>query len=272
MEIKLRVFEFFNKGVGWRLTSLVVDFKFLIWKLRYPETKFSDYYAGSIASRLRRGHSHKTLGNKKFLSGSLITNSAQLAQSEMESRGIRYFNLAISYGLKPEHNCIDYGCGSLRVGRHLIDYLQAEKYLGLDIVSDFYEIGKSLLPEQTLETKKPQFKTINPNSLKAATLQVPQFILSFAVLKHVPPNELDTYFGNIISMMSSNSYILVTFNHARHTARTGAKIWDYCQDDIFTSIRNQSSDLDFSINPFHSEQEELFPRISVLLIIRRQLT
>ena len=272
MKIKQRVFEFFNKGIGWRITSLVVDFKFLIWKIKYPQTGFSDFYAGSIASRLRRGHSHKTLGNKKFLSGSLIADSTQLDQTEMESRGTKYFNLAIRYGLKPEHNCVDYGCGSLRVGRHLISYLQSGKYLGLDIVSDFFEIGKSLLPEQTLEVKKPQFNTINPLALEAATLQAPQFILSFAVLKHVPPNELDTYFANIFSMMSLNSHAVITFNHARKTARTGAKIWDYCQDDIFTSIRSQSSDLYFSISPFYTEhKEESFPRISVLLIRRQNV-
>lgn len=267
--IKRKVYDFFDKGIGWRLTALVVDFKFLVWKLQHPGASFSNFYAGSIASRLKRGQSHKTLGNKKFLSGSLISNPAQLNQLENQSRGTNYFDLAIQYGLKPEHTCVDYGCGSLRVGQHLIDYLQPEKYLGLDIVSDFYEAGKSLLSKQILGTKKPQFKTINPTSIKTANMQAPQFILSFAVLKHVPPNELDAYFGNIVSMMSLNTQAVITFNQAKQTTRSGAKIWDYCQEDLITSIRNQSSDLYCVIKPFY--EEESLPRISVLLIRKEEL-
>lgn len=267
--MKRKAYNFFDKGIGWRLTALVVDFKFRIWKLQHPGASFSDFYAGSIAFRLKRGQSHKTLGNKKFLSGSLISSPAQLNQLENQTRGTKYFDLAIQYGLKPEHICVDYGCGSLRVGQHLIDYLQSEKYLGLDIVSDFYETGKSLLSKQTMETKKPQFKTINPISIKAANMQAPNFILSFAVLKHVPQNELDAYFRNIVSMMSLNTQAVITFNQAKQTTRSGAKIWDYCQEDLITSIRNQSSDLYCVIKPFYND--ESLPRISILLIRKEGL-
>ncbi len=156
MKVRLKVFEFFNKGIGWRITALVVDFKYLIWKRLHPETSFSDFYARSIALRLQQGKSHKTLGNKKFLSGSLTASPARISQLEIKLRGINYFDLAVRCGLKPEHTCVDYGCGSLRVGHHLIDYLQPEKYMGLDIISDFYETGKSLLPKQTI-TKNQDF-------------------------------------------------------------------------------------------------------------------
>ena len=73
MKIKMKVFEFFNIGIGWRITALLVDMRFLGWKLIHPKASFSDFYAESIVSILQRGGSHKTLGNKKFLSGSLLT-------------------------------------------------------------------------------------------------------------------------------------------------------------------------------------------------------
>jgi len=265
--LKRTLFEFFNKGSGWKLTAAAVDLKFLLWRIRHPGAHFSDFYAGSIAVGLKQGRSHKTLGNKKFLSGSLVSHPIKLEHSENQTRGTNYFAVTTRYGLQPEHICVDYGCGSLRVGQHLIDYLQPEKYFGLDIVSDFYEAGKSLLPQQALETKKPQFQTINSITLKAVSIKNPHFIVSFAVLKHIPPNELDPYFRNIVSMMSVRSQAVITFNQAKRTVRTGAKIWDYCQDEIIASVHNQGSDLYCIINPLDVEQtEESLPRISILLI------
>lgn len=265
--LKRTAFEFFNKGGGWRLTALVVDLQFLLWKLRHPGANFSDYYSGSISTRLKKGRSHKTLGNKKFLSRSLASDYIRLDPLENQVRGTNYFALAIKYGLRPEHACIDYGCGSLRVGQHLINYLQAGKYWGLDIASDFYDAGKILLVDQVLETKTPQFQIINPIAIEAASMKYPHFIFSFAVLKHVPPTELDAYFSNIVGMMASYSQALITFNQSEHTARIGGKLWNYCQDEIFASVRKQGSDLYCIINPMYSGNEEKsLPRVSVLLI------
>lgn len=128
-----------------------------------------------------------------------------------------------------------------------------------------------MLPQQTLETKTPQFQIINPITIKAASIQNPHFIFSFAVLKHVPPSELDAYFHNIVSMMSSHSQAVITFNQAERTARTGAKIWDYCQDEIVASVCKQELDLYCIINPMYTEHEgESLPRVSVLLIRKRE--
>lgn len=149
--LKRTIFEFFNKGSGWKLTALVVDFKFLLWKLRHPGARFSDYYAGTIAAGLKQGRSHKTLGNKRFLSGSLATGPGQLSQMESQTRGLNYFEVAVKYGLQPDHTCVDYGCGSLRVGQHLINYLQPGKYWGLILSAISTRQAKHCL--QTVENK-----------------------------------------------------------------------------------------------------------------------
>lgn len=269
MKIKARVFEFFNTGIGWRITALLVDMRFLGWKLIHPKASFSDFYAESIASMLRRGGSHKTLGNKKFLSRSLSTPSMHMNPLEYQARGTEYFDLAIKYGLKPYHTCVDYGCGSLRVGQHFIGYLQSEKYLGLDIVSDFYEIGKALIPASIFKEKKPRFSTINPTTIKIVLLQQPDFVFSFAVLKHVSPRELDVFFNRIVNMMSSHTLAVITFNQAEQTIRAGAKIWDFCEKDIFSSIYKQCEGLNCSIVPFGTDKT--LPRVAVLLIRKQSI-
>ncbi len=44
-------------------------------------------------------------------------------------------------GLRPHHQFIDVGCGSLRAGRLLVDYLEPRHYYGIDINVDVMKAG-----------------------------------------------------------------------------------------------------------------------------------
>ncbi len=46
-------------------------------------------------------------------------------------------------GLRPEHRFLDVGCGALRAGRHLVDYLEPGNYYGIDVNHDLLEAGYS---------------------------------------------------------------------------------------------------------------------------------
>lgn len=266
---KRKIFDFFNNGGGHKFSSAVIDLHFTIWKLRHPCAKFSDYYAGSIAAGLKRGKTHKTLGNRRFLSGSLTAGPIEHDLMGQNTRGTKHFNAAIRLGLRPEHTCVDFGCGSLRVGQHIIKYLEPGCYWGLDIVSDFYESGKTLLPPDLVIQKRPELHVIGPGILKAARKSEPDFIVSFAVLKHVPPAELDAYFENITSMMAPHSKAVITFNEAKYTTRTGAKIWDHCKEEIISSLQCRSAGLKCTISPYSEKTKSIgLPHTSVLLIER----
>ena len=47
----------------------------------------------------------------------------------------------IEQGLKPEHRFLDVGCGSLRAGVRLVDYLEPGHYHGLDINPEVIRLG-----------------------------------------------------------------------------------------------------------------------------------
>lgn len=266
--LKRAAFEFFNAGAGSPLAALAIDVHFRLWKFKYHGAAFSDYYAGSIADELRRGKAHKTLGGKQFLSGSLLSAPLDVDLGAHRSRGVEYFGIAVKSGLLPLHRCIDYGCGSLRVGQHLIAHLGPQRYLGLDIVSDFYEAGKPLLAPGTLESKRPGFMVIGPRALAAGKSFAPDFIFSFAVMKHVPPAELAAYFSSIAGMMPAGGRAVITFNRAERSVRSGAKIWDYCEGDIATALRAADPSLAFAISPLAAVDGRTLPRSSVLTISR----
>src|SRR2546422_11581232 len=61
------------------------------------------------------------------------------------------FNLLTTLGLRQHHSLLDVGCGSLRIGRLLIPYLNRGKYFGIEpnewLVDEGIsrELGKSLV-------------------------------------------------------------------------------------------------------------------------------
>ena len=268
-DIKRGIYEFFNRGGGFRISALLVDFHFFIWKVRWPGATFADYYSGAIAGSLKRGGTHKTLGDKKFLSGSLHSTAVQQDTVGHAARGIESFDVAIMHGLQPNHVCVDYGCGSLRVGQHLMNYLKPGNFWGLDIVDDFYEAGKRMLPAGLMDQKQPELHRIDSQRSRAAKLAEPDFIVSFAVLKHVPPAELRAYFKNIISMMGPRTQVIITFNQGSRTLRTGGAIWDYCSEDIIDCIQDIDHALECKFSPFSTTEKDLAPPCKSILLIER---
>jgi SAM-dependent methyltransferase len=49
-----------------------------------------------------------------------------------DDHGKRQLDFLIANGLKPTDKFLDVGCGSLRAGRHLVDYLEPGNYYGID--------------------------------------------------------------------------------------------------------------------------------------------
>lgn len=66
------------------------------------------------------------------------------------------------HGLQPKHRLLDFGCGSLRIGRWLIEYLSRGKYFGIDPNTWLIEDAKEHeIPTEIWKAKRPKFNTNN---------------------------------------------------------------------------------------------------------------
>jgi len=155
-----------------------------------PDVHFGEYYAAQALERVREGHDHATLG----------TNLRN--QGGWKDAGRNAFERYLkTYQFKPKHKVVDYGCGSLRIGNHFIDYLNSGNYFGLDIISGFYEIGVDMLGEEVRAKKKPRFGEIHdPTALKKAAVMKPDFVYSSAVAYHVHPDDAPEYYANLMKL------------------------------------------------------------------------
>jgi len=75
-----------------------------------------------------------------------------------DRHGREVLELLQRHGLKSYHYLLDFGCGSLRVGRWLIKYLDAGRYFGIDPEEWLVEAAKEQeIPADIWEAKRPLF-------------------------------------------------------------------------------------------------------------------
>ena len=119
--------------------------------------------------------------------------SHRLAVGDMwEEVGKLQFDFMLENGLLPDHTFLDIGCGSFRGGRHFINYLNREKYYGLDISNHLINegINNELVPSG-LDLK------LHMNALKVSDqFDIQQFginfdyALAFSLFTHLSFNNI----------------------------------------------------------------------------------
>ncbi len=95
------------------------------------------------------------------------------------------FNLLTTLGLRQHHSLIDIGCGSLRIGRLLIPYLNEGKYFGLEPNEWLVDEGiKRELGEALVRIKRPTFFfSDSPETVIRAKLSF-DFALAQSIFSH----------------------------------------------------------------------------------------
>lgn len=120
------------------------------------------------------------------------------------------FNLLTTLGLREYHKVLDIGCGSLRIGRLLIPYLDSGNYTGIEpnqwLVEDGieHEIGKDLL-----RIKSPKLVF----SQDAKTLSDDDYDFAFAqsIFSHCGMDLITQWLGDVYTHLKQEGVFLATF-------------------------------------------------------------
>jgi len=142
-----------------------------------PGHSFKQFYAKCAANSVATNKIHASLGPN--------LTPGRLASAR------RIFERLLTYGIRPDGTVVDYGCGTLRLGALFIEYLEANRYIGLDIDQRILAAGRGQLADDIVETKRPTLEVISKESLARVAARKPRWVCSKGVLQHVPPEELD---------------------------------------------------------------------------------
>jgi ribosomal protein L11 methylase PrmA len=185
--------------------------KFAAWLEKNQGGSFTQFYAESVLDALSGERKHASLGPK-------------LAEGS-EDHARKRFDELIAQGIRPGDTVVDYGCGTLRLGALFIAYLDADRYIGLDIDDRIIAAGREQLPADLVEAKRPTLEVISPESLARALARKPQWIFSNGVLPHVPPEHLAEYFTNLSRFVLAGATGIFSGKARAKREKLSAKSW-----------------------------------------------
>ena len=192
---------------------------------------FKDHFAANVEAKLREGKPHASLGGK-------------LLNGKYGLSGTGFFKRIVGFGLRPGDSCVDYGCGTLRVGIHAINYLGKGAYWGLDISDFLLGEGRKLIGETLWQEKQPHLRTISDASVAEAAAAKPSLLFSEKVLIHVHPDELEQYFRNVLRIIGLSGQAIIRGKWSdKRTIKYSGMSWAHSISTIQNLVNAQGGSL-----------------------------
>jgi SAM-dependent methyltransferase len=144
----------------------------------------------------------------------------------------RTFERLLTYGIRPDDTVVDYGCGTLRLGTLFIEYLQADRYIGLDIDKRILAAGREQLADDIVENQAPDTRGHLQGRSGTRGGQKSALGLLQVVLQHVPPEELDDYFAGLSPLIHAGATGLLFSYIGPESRRMSLKTWVHDFDQL----------------------------------------
>ena len=121
------------------------------------------------------------------------------------------FGLLTSLGLRQHHRLLDIGCGSLRIGRVLIPYLNAERYVGIEPNRWLIEEGVAKeVGQDSVALKRPTF--CEDDSTRPLRGGEPiDFAVAQSIFSHCGMDLLDHWLGEVAAVLGPSGALVATF-------------------------------------------------------------
>lgn len=115
-------------------------------------------------------------------------------------------------GMRPDHTILDVGCGSLRAGRLLVEYLAPAHYHGIDLNQSLLDAGyeNELTPE--LQSRLPRSNLVEHDVTQPLPMDGPfDYLIAFSLFTHLPVELTQAALMRISETMAAGSQLLATF-------------------------------------------------------------
>jgi hypothetical protein len=168
--------------------------RYPLWRLLHPFTRYEAYYAWVVTRKLARGRKHPAIGPH-----------AKAARGEREMIAV-----LLRHGLQPHHTLVDYGCGSLRLGKPLVEFLEPGKFWGLDLAQEFLDAGVVHIGALQV-AKRPHLHVIGAEGLAAAKAARPDVIAAWHVCGKIPDQIFEDFFRKIVGLMHQRTRAFLQF-------------------------------------------------------------
>jgi SAM-dependent methyltransferase len=153
------------------------------------------------------------------------------------------FNLLTTLGLRQHHSLLDIGCGSLRIGRLLIPYLNRGKYFGVEPNKWLVEEGiKRELGEALLEIKRPTFFfSDSPETITQAKVSF-DFALAQSIFSHCGLDLIKNWLSAISRSLAEHGALVATFLPGEEDSPAKGWVYPECVNYRPVTMREVAAD------------------------------
>jgi SAM-dependent methyltransferase len=154
------------------------------------------------------------------------------------------FNLLTTLGLRQHHSLLDVGCGSLRIGRLLIPYLNRGKYFGVEPNEWLVKEGiKRELGQALLQIKHPTFFfSDSPETIAQAKVSF-DFALAQSIFSHCGLDLIKNWLSAISRSLAQNGGLIATFLIGEEDSPKMGWIYPDCVDYRPATLEQAAADV-----------------------------
>jgi pentatricopeptide repeat protein len=219
-----------KRAVSRTLKNRFPRLDYALWSWRNPGKTFKDYYAESVTAALEGKKQHASLG--------------PVLKAGRSETALRTFRELKEQGISPGDTVVDYGCGTLRVGRSFIEFLEPDRYIGMDIDQRILDAGLRSLPAELLAAKRPVLEVISFESLARVAARRPKWVFAKGVLQHVPPKEVGEFFANVSQLVHAGAVAFIFARCAEESTAVSSKTWLHDLDQLQAAAARHGMEID----------------------------
>ena len=124
--------------------------------------------------------------------------------------GLDHYHYLVSRGLSPKQKFLDIGCGALRTGVHIIDYLDSGNYVGIDAHQAAIDVALNYeVPMNRLENKSPRLLQEADFDLQRLEEKF-DWVFAFAVVNHLDDETFDKAFKAFRDVLKPNAKLVLS--------------------------------------------------------------
>jgi cyclopropane fatty-acyl-phospholipid synthase-like methyltransferase len=153
------------------------------------------------------------------------------------------FNLLTTLGLRQHHSLLDIGCGSLRIGRLLIPYLNRGRYFGVEPNEWLVEEGiRRELGETLVQIKQPTFLfSDSPDTIAQANIAF-DFALAQSIFSHCGLDLIKGWLSAISRSLAQDGVLVATFLIGKEDSPQTGWIYPDCVNYRPTTLGRTAAD------------------------------
>ena len=143
-----------------------------------------------------------------------------------------YIPLFMKHGMTEQSRFLDYGCGIMRFGVHLVPYLSSGRYAGADISSVVLRSATDLLDKNGIQSDRFDSYWIEDNKLRSLEGKKFDMIWASSVLTHMEIEDIRVLFGSLRAHLAPDGVFCFTFSETEKAERRDLKDFFYPRADI----------------------------------------